>query len=187
MKKENMSIDTAARQNLSYFIGTEVENTVMKGEPTLFVIGIKPINEILEILKSYNNKLSSKEKHIQHIYFGTSQSFNPKNPYEWEQWDHMITPLLRQGFWVTLDFDVQHAEEIHEQSWCEHKTFVPMISVKLPYIGLFNYHATLKIDDKSWGATNTGVWCYPLNELLNTKVYTDWKDYSGDTPVKEKE
>jgi hypothetical protein len=178
-----MTIDLDERQDLSYFIGTEVEHSIMRREPTLFIVGIKPINEILDILRSHNNKLSPKDKHVQHLYFGTSQSFNPKNPYDWEQWDHMITPLLRQGHWVTLDFDVKYAEQIHDEGWCEFKKFVPMISVKIPYIKLFNYHTTLKIDDKSWGVSNTGVWCHPLNELLRRDVYTDWKDYHGDTAI----
>ena len=58
-----------------------------------------------------------------------------------------------------------------------------MISVKIPYIKLYNYNATVKIDDNTWGDTNPGVWCHPLNELLTRNVYTDWKDYKGDYPV----
>lgn len=169
-----MAIDTEVRQQVEYFIGTEVENTVMKGKPTLFVVGIKPVEEILNIAAKNN---------IKHIYFGTSQSFNPHSAYDWNEWDEMITPLLVKDYWVTLDFDVQYANDLHEEGWCEYKTFIPMISVKIPYIRLYNYHATIKIDDKTWGDTNTGVWCHPLNELMTRNVYTDWSDYVGDTPV----
>ena len=169
-----MAINTSARQQVDYFVGVEVENTIMKGEPTLFVVGIKPVEEIISLA----------EKHqIRHIYFGTSQSFHPFSPYDWAKWDDMIKPLLVKDYYVTLDLDVQYCKDIHEESWCEYKTFIPMISVKIPHIRLFNYHATVKIDDNTWGDTNTGVWCHPLNELLKRRVYTDWKDYVGDTVV----
>lgn len=169
-----MAIDTNGRQQVDYFVGTEVENTIMKGESTLFVVGIKPVDEIIQLA----------EKHkVRHIYFGTSQSFHPFSPYDWAHWDDMIKPLLVKDYYVTLDFDVQYCKDLHEQSWCEYKTFIPMISVKIPHIRLYNYHATVKIDDNTWGDTNTGVWCHPLNELMRRRVYTDWKDYTGDTPV----
>jgi hypothetical protein len=177
-----MAIDTQGRQQVDYFIGTEVENTIMKGELTLFVVGIKPVSEIIDIIEEQNSFLD-KNKHIRHIYLGTSQSFHPQNPYDWKSWNDMITPLLVKGLWVTLDFGVEYADEIHEEGWCEYNTFIPMISVKIPYIRLYNYHTTLKIDDKTWGDTNPGVWCHPLNQLLSRDVYTDWKDYVGDTPV----
>lgn len=169
-----MAIDTSSRQQVDYFIGTEVENTIMKGEKTLFVVGIKDPETIAALAEQHN---------IRHLYFGTSQSFHPQSVYDWRAWDDMIRPLLIKDFWVTLDFGVEYAKDIHEESWCEYKTFIPMISVKLPYIKLYNYHATLKIDDNTWGDTNTGVWCHPLNELLTRNTYTDWKDYVGDQPV----
>jgi hypothetical protein len=169
-----MAIDTSGRQQVDYFVGTEVENTAMKGEKTLFVVGVKPVDEIIELAEKHN---------ITHLYFGTSQSFHPHSPYDWAAWDDMIKPLLVKDYWVTLDFGVEYCKEIHEQAWCEYNTFIPMISVKIPYIKLYNYNATVKIDDNTWGDTNPGVWCHPLNELLTRNVYTDWKDYTGDFPV----
>ena len=169
-----MTLDTSARQQVDYFVGVEVENTAMKNQPTLFVVGIKPVEEIV--------KLAAKQK-IKHLYFGTSQSFHPYSPYDWAAWDDMIKPLLLKGYWVTLDFGVEYCKDINEQSWNEYNTFIPMISVKIPYIRLYNFNATLKIDDNTWGDTNPGVWCHPLNELLTRNVYTDWKDYVGDYPV----
>ena len=47
-----MAIDTDGRQQVDYFVGTEVENTAMKGEPTLFVVGIKDPLEIYKILET---------------------------------------------------------------------------------------------------------------------------------------
>lgn len=172
-----MAIDTNERQQVDYFVGTEVENTAMKGEKTLFVVGVKPVEEIIALLN---------EQTIKHVYLGTSQSFHPQNPYEWQEWNEMITGLLVKDYWVTLDFDVEYARDFHEEGWCEYNNFIPMISVKIPYIKLYNYNTTVKIDDMTWGHSNPGVWCHPLNELKNRSVYTDWREYTGDTPVLHK-
>ena len=169
-----MAIDTDERQHVDYFVGTEVENTAMKGERTLFVVGVKPVEEIIVLLS---------EQNIKHVYLGTSQSFHPQNPYEWKDWDTLITGLLVKDYWVTLDFDVEYTRDFHEEGWCEYNNFIPMISVKIPYIKLYNYNTTVKIDDITWGHSNPGVWCHPLNELKTRRVYTDWREYTGDTPI----
>lgn len=168
-------LDTDKRQDVIYFIGTEIENTAMKGKTTLFVVGIRPAEEIIA---------KAIDAGIQHIYFGTSQSFNPKDAGEWGDWHEMIYPLLKNNFWVTLDYDVKYAADIHEEVWHEFTTFIPMISVKIPYIGLNNYNTTLKIDDSTWGKTNPGVWSHPLNELMTRNKFTAWHEYVGDTEIK---
>jgi hypothetical protein len=173
-----MAIDTDGRQRVDYFVGTEVENTTMKGEKTLFVVGIKPAEEIYKILETVEAAQG-----VRHIYLGTSQCFHPKTIEDWKEWDAFITRLLKANLWVTLDFGVEYASDMLEWSWNEFDNFVPMISVKLPYIKQFNYNATLKIDDTTWGHSNPGVWCHSLHELMSRDVYTDWKDYKGDTPV----
>ena len=32
--------------------------------------------------------------------------------------------------------------------------------------------------------SNPGVWCHSVHDLMDRKVYTDWKDYVGDTVIK---
>jgi len=166
-----MAINTNERQQVEYFVGNEVENTAMKGNKTLFVVGIKPFDDIVKLAKKH---------HLEHIYLGASQSFTPITVEEWHDWDHLITNLLNHGFWVTLDFDVQYAGDFHEYGWCEFNTFIPMISVKIPSIRLYNYNTTVKIDDVTWGESNPGVWCHPLNELMTRDVYSDWSSYAND-------
>lgn len=162
------------RKATTYFIGTEVENTIMKGERTLFVVGVQPAERIVQKATAHD---------IKHIYLGTSQSFTPQSTAEWDAWDKMIMELLLLDLWVTLDFGVEYADTLHEEGWCESNRFIPMISVKLPYIKLYNYNATLKIDDTTWGHSNPGVWCHSLHDLMDRRVYTDWKDYVGDENV----
>ena len=172
-----MVLNTEERQRVVYFIGYEVEHTVCHGMKTLFVVGTPPLEEILQQAK--------RDTDIKHIYFGTSQSFNPGNYNykEWEIWNNRIVGCLDEGYWVTLDFDVKYAEDIHENGWNEHRRFVPMISVKLPYIKLYNYNATLKLDDNTWGSTNPGVWTHKLSELMSYENYTHWDQYTQDQEI----
>jgi hypothetical protein len=119
---------------------------------------------------------------VDHIYFGTSQSFNPKaaTVLEYKKWDDVIFPCLKKNYWVTLDFGVEHINGVLESGYCEEQKFVPMISVKLPYINQLNYNATLKLDDRTWGATNPGVWTHRLHDLMDYNKFTKWDDYTKD-------
>ncbi len=169
-----MELNTEGRQDVVYFIGTEVERTAMYGEKTLFVVGIQPWEEIQK---------RADEHSIRHLYFGTSQSFTPHTNEEYDAWENMIKSLLKQGYWCTLDFGVEYANDVLESGFDEYDNYISMISVKLPYIKQFNYNATLKVDDTTWGKSNPGVWCHSVHDLMDRKVYTDWKDYVGDTTI----
>ena len=170
-----MGLNTDERQEVTYFIGIEVEHTAMKGEETLFVVGIQPVEDI---------EMRAEAEGIKHLYFGTSQSFTPKSSEEFITWEEMILPLLKKGYWCTLDFGVEYSEGVLESGYDEYHNFIAMISVKLPYIRQFNYNATVKLDDNTWGDTNSGVWCHSLHNLMDRKVYTDWADYGTDTVIK---
>lgn len=177
-----MGLNTEERQGVVYFTGYEVEHTVAYGMYTLFVVGTPPLEDILRIADDTQSHLDE-SKRIKQIYFGTSQSFNPETYEDWKTWDDRIMGCLKAGYWVALDFDVKYAEEFHEDGWTEQDKFIPMISVKLPYIKLFNYNATLKIDDKTWGSTNPGVWTHHLPSLLSKDKFTYWDQYIQDTEI----
>lgn len=169
-------LDTEKRQQVVYFTGTEVEHTICYGMKTLFVVGTPPLDEILT---------KAEEHDVEQIYFGTSQSFQPKEltNEEYEPWDNVIVGCLKKDYWVALDFGVEHIEGVLESSYSEYEKFIPMISVKIPYIDQLNYNATLKIDDRTWGATNPGVWTHHLQSLMSKENYTHWGQYTVDKPV----
>jgi hypothetical protein len=102
---------------------------------------------------------------------------------EYKAWDEVIVGCLKADYWVTLDFGVEHIEGVLESCYSEYPRFVPMISVKLPYINQLNYNATLKLDDRTWGATNPGVWTHQLHDLMSKDKYTYWDQYTKDTTV----
>ncbi len=170
-----MALNTRQRQHVDYFTGLEVENMPLKNQPTLFVVGVKPYDEIVAIAENQN---------IKNIYLGTSQSFTPITNADWSGWDTMITNLLIRNFSVTLDFDVCYAERLTSFTWLTNDRFIAMVSVKIPNIDKFNVNTTIKLDDKTWGYSNTGVWCHRLTNLMQVDAYTDWSAYRNDEKIK---
>jgi hypothetical protein len=159
-------------ENIKFFYGTEVEHTPAFGKKTLFVVGVQTADDIAANIQG-----------CEHIYFGANQSFPniDTNDYvRWAQWENMILYFLQKGYLCTLDIDVKCVEGLLESSLTEDHNFIPMISVKLPYIKLLGYNATLKIDDKDFAATNPGVWCHSIHELQNRDHFTDWSKYTKD-------
>lgn len=172
-----MGLNTSERQEVTFFTGYEVEHTITHGKYTLFVVGTPPLEEILKLAKHHN---------VEQVYFGTSQSFNPRDDSfeSYKPWDDVIKGCLDAGYWVTLDYDIKHHEGVIESCYCDYPKFIPMISVKLPYINQLNYNATLKLDDITWGATNPGVWTHHLPSLLDKDKYTHWDQYTQDAELK---
>jgi len=165
--------------NVDFFIGEEVEHTPAFGLKTLFVVGLQDPAKIQA--KALAHKCD-------HIYFGANQSF-PKldtDSKQWQSWEEMIGVMLRSGlggdhyYMCTLDIDVACAEGLLEGPLVEYNNFIPMISVKLPYIKQLGYNATLKLDDKDFKATNPGVWCHNIHDLQDRAVFTDWSKYTKD-------
>ena len=172
-----MGLNTDERQGVVYFTGYEVEHTVAYGMFTLFVVGTPTVEEIL---------VQAQQHDVEQIYFGTSQSFSPKSisHEEYSAWDEVIIGCLKADYWVTLDFGVEHIEGVLESGYNEYAKFIPMISVKLPYINQLNYNATVKLDDRTWGATNPGVWTHHLQSLMGKDKFTYWDQYTQDTEIK---
>jgi hypothetical protein len=166
-------------EDTEFFMGYEVEHTPAHQLKTLFVVGVQPVSEILQRANTLNCKA---------VYFGANMSFefnNDHDPAEWKQWEDMIMGVLDHpdDFWCTLDFDVKHVEGIVECTFTSHPNFIPMISVKIPYASQLGYNATVKIDDKDFEASNPGVWCWKLHDLMDHTKYTNWKKYKDDKIV----
>lgn len=168
-------MDRPGHENTHFFIGTEVEHSPAYGQRTLFVVGKHNPKEILA--RALNNNCP-------HIYLGANQSFKLEYTEEdTQEWDHIIMTLVKGGVWVTLDFDVNDIEWVAESGVNEYDNFIPMISVKMPYVKLLNYNATLKVDDKDFKATNPGVWCHSVHDLMNRTKFTDWTKYTQDEVI----
>jgi hypothetical protein len=164
--------------DITFFTGIEIEKTPAYGMKTLFVTGVQNDQVIINLARDHS---------CTHIYFGANQSF-PKlevnDTVGWSEWENMIDSCLNEGFWCTLDFDVSVVEGVLESFLVEHRQFIPQISVKLPYLQQLGYNATLKIDDKDFKATNHGVWCHNLHDLLGRDRFTSWDEYGKDEIIK---
>lgn len=169
---------TGVTSDITFFVGTEVEKTPAFGKRTLFVVGVHDSQIITSLAK--NND-------CEHIYFGANQSF-PKLAFDdaegWKNWEDMIAECIEEGFLCTLDLDVTQVEGLVEGRLVEYRNFIPQISVKLPYLQLLGYNATIKLDDINFNATNHGVWCHSLHDLTKRKYFTSWNEYGKDEIIK---
>lgn len=177
---------SGSSSQVSMFVGNEVEHTPAFGKRTLFVVGLQTPTEIQDWIEDFFN-FEDESLHIKHIYFGANQSFpNPSKDATaiWDSWTAMIKPFLDQHYFCTLDLDVQSVEGLVETPLVGYHEFIPMISVKLPYIQQLGYNATIKLDDKDFQASNPGVWCHSLHNLRTRDSFTNWSQYIQDQILK---
>jgi len=179
--KMKRDYETGVSDTPTIFTGIEVEKTPAYGLQTLFVVGVHDWETILHY---YN------ENNCKHIFFGANHSFDPEGSGEnlynyYKKWDDMIETFLKEGYLCTLDIPLSAANgSFHDGGLCEYDNFIPQIRVPLPYTKLWNYNAMVKIDDKDFKATNPGVWCHSLHDLLDREKFTDWYSYGKDKVIK---
>jgi hypothetical protein len=170
--------ETGVSEEVTFFVGTEIERTPAFGMRTLFVVGVQDASVIINMVK--NNDCT-------HVYFGANQSF-PKLEINdgdgWRDWEMMILDCLEHDLWCTLDLDVSLVEGLLESSLVEQRKFIPQLSVKIPYLTQLGYNATIKLDDKDFKATNPGVWCHTLHSLTGRDQFTSWDEYGKDEIIK---
>ena len=176
-------MDRPGHNNAAMFIGTEVEHSPAYGMKTLFVIGVQSTEDIEKILDDTYTQI---DQRIEHIYFGANHSFpnGRSDSSDWTRWENMIMPFIGRGYWCTLDIDVREVEGLLESTLIEYHKFIPMLSVKLPYIQQLGYNATIKLDDTNFAHSNPGVWCHSVHKLTNRSTFTDWSKYNKDEVVK---
>jgi hypothetical protein len=172
--------DDGVAEQVIFFTGREVEKTPAFAKHTLFVTGVQPVEDIEEHC--------TKEK-CQHIFFGANHSFHPGINFPadadaWDKWEEMIMYFLNKSILCSLDLPLSHAEALLESGMIENDFFIPQIRIPLPYIKLYNYNTMIKLDDKDFKATNPGVWCHSLHDLMDRNKFTDWSKYGLDKVLK---
>jgi|TARA_A200000159_G_scaffold164115_1_gene192537 hypothetical protein len=167
--------ETGTNEQVMFFTGVEVEKTPAYGLKTLFVTGTHPC----DVIQSHFDN-----EQCEHIFFGANHSFEPLNEQEWTSWERMIKAFLTAGKLCSLDIPINYAEEFLESGLTEFNNFIPQLRIPLPYVNQWNYNTMLKIDDKDFKATNPGVWCHNLHDLLDREKFTDWTKYGLDKVIK---
>lgn len=149
------------------FVGEEVESSPFKGEKTLFVVGLQPIYEIIEIAK--------KEK-ATHVYLTANHSWVKHKKASFEL---MAKEILKSGLKVTIETPFNEIVEFLDEI-AFHENFCHMISVAIPNLTKYGRNATIKIDDADFNFSNRGVWVSPINEM----PFTPWDVYGKDKVIR---
>ena len=94
----------------------------------------------------------------------------------------ILDALLNERFQVTLDisksFDLSTIN-----MFVENEYFHIMYSLPIPNAEKYAKANTIKIDDIGFNKTNTGVWCNPLDKLMDPVVKTEWSSYTTDEVI----
>ena len=160
--------------NVVFFIGKEVEHTPAYGMRTLFVTGVQPVDTIALNLQG-----------CEHIFFGANHSYNPVTAEDFETWDKLIQLFLKEDIICSLDIpSTINLEWFLDGGLVESDYFIPQIRIVVPYVAQWNYNTMIKIDDKDFKASNPGVWCHSLHDLMDRNKFTDWSKYGLDKVLK---
>lgn len=160
------------KEDVLYFVGNEVEKTPFYGRRTLFVVGLRNSKKIIRRANDYN---------CRHIYLGANMSF--KNI----DWNEVRTSRLRETIQILLDNRFQVTLDISKsfdlstiEYFVDNEYFHIMYSLAIPYAEKYCKAITIKVDDVGFDKTNTGVWCNPLDKLMEPIVKTEWSAYVTD-------
>jgi hypothetical protein len=168
--------ETGISSTPTMFTGIEVEKTPAFGMQTLFVDGIQDPETIIHY---YN------EHKCTHIFFGANHSYKPDTAEEFAEWEKCILQFLKEGYLCSLDIpSTINLEWCLEGGMIEYDNFIPQIRVVVPYVKQWNYNTMVKIDDKDFKASNPGVWCHSLHDLMDREKFTDWGKYGLDKVIK---
>jgi len=165
-------MDRDGHNDAVFFVGPEIEHTKAFSMKTLFVVGYRNKEQILDFASDNGCK---------HVYLGANKSFQ-KN----KKLIGVAEFLISNRIMVTLDYPLDAHKWIIENwpaSVLNNKDFIAMISVELPKIETFSKNACVKIDDTGLSQNNTGVWTLPIQELLDSNRFTPWSDYVHDEVV----
>ena len=170
MKRHYNTVSSA--DDVIYFVGPEVEKTLMYGQPTLFKVGERPYEEILDMVKKAEDLTNQT---ISHIYFTANQSFNSI-----EDWN-TVDKLLADGFYVTIDGPLKGICENLNRFQTDNEKLIMMLSIELPNISdLHSKNTYLKLDDVTFYYSNSGVWVNNFSKLLDENNFTSWEEYKQD-------
>lgn len=169
---------TGKHNNVTYFVGIEVEKTPALGQKTLFVTGLCSITETEEHATSNNCK---------HIFFGANHSFIPFTKEELNEWFELINYFLQKDYLCSLDIPVNLLVlflDTNLKKFNQYSNFIPQIRVPIPHIEQWNKNTMIKIDDIGFNKTNLGIWTHNLNKLVIDESFTSWQEYNKDKIIK---
>ena len=160
---------TGVTDNAEFFVGTEVEKTPTQGMKTLFVVRHQEDEDI----EKY-----AKENNCTHIYLGANHCFKYFDALDKEMLMPTIKKLL-QNYHVTLDVP-GNADLKEITNFLSNPKFSIVYAVPVENIMEMKGNVIFKIDDKDFKATNPGVWCWSVRDLIKEEHFTDCNEYGDD-------
>jgi hypothetical protein len=163
--------ETGVKEDVRFFIGTEVEHTKFHGLKTLFVVGYKSVDDITNL---------AAQNQIEHIFLGANHSWPSLGTVDGPK---LIKKLLAAGYKVTVDCTFFEALGL---SWHlePHDNFCLIAQMRSPNIErLTKFDSYIKIDDNDFKATNSGVWVHNLKDILSDEHKTEWSKYTNDSII----
>jgi len=158
------------KDNANFFVGEEVEKTATEGMHTLFVVGVQRTAKVVR---------HAEKNKAKHIYFGANHSYKVLDGGEI---DHIATQLkyfLDKNYYVTIDTNPAY----RFQSIIELLTyprFTIVYGLRMDNIMDMKGNVVIKLDDADFRATNPGVWCWSVRDMIDEKHFTDWSEYGAD-------
>ena len=163
---------TGITDNAEFFVGTEVEKTPTQGMKTLFVVRHQEDEDI----EKY-----AEENNCTHIYLGANHCFKYFDALDKEMLMPTIKKLLH-NYYVTLDIPATSEPKSIVRLLTNSK-FTVVYSLPVANIMNMKGNIVVKIDDTDFQATNPGVWCWSVRDLIKEEHFTDWNEYGDDEIV----
>ena len=158
------------KEDIDFFVGKEVEKTKTKGMKTLFVVGLHRTATII--------KHAEKNK-CKHIYFGANHSFKTLVGEEIIPLANQLRYFLDKNYWVT--FDTSPTPRFSDiLDLLQYKKFSIIYGLRMDNVKKMKGSVVIKIDDADFKATNPGVWCWSVNDMIDKKHFTEWAEYEND-------
>lgn len=162
------------------FIGKEIERTHAYGLHTLFLDPSHLSNDEMIIL-------IAETEGIEHVYLNA-------NHYPIED-DLVFARYLDVLLYCESNTKIK-AVTIEIQKPDKLEKFLPIldrfnkilfnVSIKIPHVESYAHRIAIKIDDSDFKATNPGVWCHLVDDLIYhaEHAFTPWDHYKNDKVIK---
>ena len=161
------------KDNANFFVGAEVEKTATEGMHTLFVVGLQRTATVVR----HAEKTGAK-----HIYFGANHSYKVLDGSEVAQIAGQLKYFLDRDYHVTIDTNPAYRfKDITDL--LTYPRFTIVYGIRMDNIMDMKGNVVIKIDDADFRATNPGVWCWSVRDMIDEKHFTDWSEYREDKVI----
>lgn len=167
----NRDYQDGVKDSATFFVGNEVEKTLTEGMKTLFVVDLQRTATVLRHAEKNNCK---------HIYFGANHSYKVLDGQEIQSISSQLKYFLEKDYYVTIDMNPAYHKFTDITNLLSYPKFTVVYGITMENVTNLKGNVVIKIDDKDFKATNPGVWCWSVRDLIKKKHFTPWDKYGAD-------